>query len=182
MPVPGSKMEVWTSTDPSGLSVTAAWDSPPAGGRSPIAMPRPMLAALGVRYPAAATAASRVSLARMLLVARPYGGFSPCFDEILQPKVYRVYAQLPGNTVDMGLDSEDGLRLARGAHEAARDGIGIHLHALDVHMGYLIGPTGLCSPAQVDGGDGLEAAIGTAVEHHPAPDAPPWYRRVSPRF
>src|SRR5262249_23392579 len=101
------------------------------------------------------------------LVARPDGGFSPGLDEILQPKVEWISPQLLGNAVDMGLDGKDGLRLSRGAHEATWDSIGIHLHALDVHMGYLIRPTCLRSSAQVDSGYGLKAAIGTAVEHHP---------------
>src|SRR5262249_53030260 len=101
------------------------------------------------------------------LVARPDGGFSSDLNKILQPKVEWVSPQLAGDTVDMGLDGKDGLRLSRGAHEATWDSVGIHLHALDVHMGYLRGPPCLRSSPQVDGGDGLKAAIGPAVEHHP---------------
>src|SRR4029453_8245061 len=67
----------------------------------------------------------------------------------------------------MGLDGKDGLRFSGSAHEAPWDSIGIHLHALDVHMGYFIGPACLRRSAQVDSGHGLKAAIGTAVEHHP---------------
>src|SRR5262249_56599378 len=81
------------------------------------------------------------------LVARADGGFSPCLDEILQSKVERVSPQLVGNAVDMGLDGKDGLRLSRSTHEATRDSIGIHLHALNVHMGYFIRPACLCSSA-----------------------------------
>ena len=67
----------------------------------------------------------------------------------------------------MGLGGEDGLRFSRGAHKAARDGVGIHLEPFNVHVGYLIGPACLRSSAQVYGGDGLEAAVGAAVKNYP---------------
>src|SRR3989442_6065786 len=100
------------------------------------------------------------------LVARPYRALIAFGEQVLQPKIEWVYAKLPGNAVDLGLDGEDGLRLAWGAHEAAGDGVGIHLDAFEAHMRYLIGPAGLRRPTQVDGGHGLEPSVGAAVEQH----------------
>ena len=41
VPEPWSKIEVWTTTEPSGRNVTAACVWPPPGARSPMATPRP---------------------------------------------------------------------------------------------------------------------------------------------
>ena len=97
----------------------------------------------------------------------------------MQPKVERIYPQLAGNAVDMGLDGEDSLRLSRGAHEATWDGVGIHLHARCAHA-VSYSPPAFAAPPRL--------TVGTLQRHRhrcrtlPWLDAPPWYRRVSPRF
>src|SRR5262249_54909194 len=93
------------------------------------------------------------------LVTRPCWCLIPFCDQVPQPKVEWVHAQLPSNAVDMGFDGEDGLRLARGTHEAAGDGVGIHLDTFEAHMGDLIRPASLRRSTQIDGGDGLESPI-----------------------
>src|SRR5262245_55742641 len=82
----------------------------------------------------------------------------------------------------MRLNRKERLRLSRGAHKSTRDGVSVYLDAFDVHMGDLIGPTGLRSPTQVYCRGGLESAVGAAVEKHPRLMGDDGALTLDPRF